>query len=124
MSKRGIPLQWEGNLISIEQHDEPVSIERPDSNKTGEMIPRDAKIIQGSLKIHIEKKGRAGKPVIVLSHFSDPESKNSDSLKNLCSLLKHALACGGTVEDQNVVLLIRDINKVKLALKKLNIHVL
>lgn len=60
-----------------------------------------------------KKKGRAGNPVSILYKFSDPEAKNKESLKQLCSDLKTKLACGGTVEDNEIILMIRDLEKLK-----------
>ncbi len=123
MSKRGTPLPWLGGLKSTFDNENPVNIERTQNKAEQKIIKTQAQNISGTLKIHIEKKGRAGKPVAILSHFSDPESQNTESLKLLCSRLKNTLACGGTVESSKIILTLRDLEKIAAALMQLNIRV-
>jgi translation initiation factor 1 len=68
--------------------------------------------LNGKLNIRVEKKGRAGKPVAILCGFSDPQARNPENLKQLCSDLKNKLACGGTVEENEIVLMTRDMDRL------------
>ena len=85
--------------------------------KTKENPKKEPKKIEGRASLRLEKKGRGGSPVSVLYKFSDLEAKNKESLKQLCSQLKTKFACGGAVEDDEIILMIRDQEKLKLILK-------
>ena len=114
-----LKIEWEGNLTSSSK-EEPVSVKGLDTLKSNIDKKTASKII-GKANIRKETKGRAGKPVAIIFNFSDAEAKNEESLKLLCSKLKNSLACGGTVENGEIVLTLRDFNKLKEALIKLDI---
>ncbi len=121
-NSKPIKLEWQGNILTQSQEGH-VSVK--DSNekitKVEKRAPAD---IKGRAKLRTEVKGRAGKPVVVIFNFSDPNAQQEESLKYLCSKLKTTLACGGTVENKEIVLTIRDIVKLKEVLKQNNISVL
>lgn len=114
-----IKIEWEGNLASL-SNEEPVSVKKTVSMKSDVKKNSPGKIT-GKANIRKETKGRAGKPVAILFNFSDLEAKNEESLKLLCSKLKNILACGGTVENGEIVLTLRDFNKLKDTLLKFEI---
>ncbi|MES2614881.1 MAG: translation initiation factor [Bdellovibrionota bacterium] len=113
LKKKSIQLHWEGGILNTTAQ-EAVRVKNtqvPQAKKTAEI-----KKISGRVSIRTEKKGRAGSPVSILFKFSDPEAKNNDSLKQLCSELKTKLACGGTVENGEIILMMRDVEKLKKVL--------
>ncbi|WGL61288.1 translation initiation factor [Pigmentibacter sp. JX0631] len=112
-----IKLEWSGNIASVGQ-ESPVNLKKSETKEE----KKQPNAIQGKLKIRTETKGRAGKPVAILFNFSDPEAHNPESLKLLCSKLKTSLACGGTVENNEIVLTIREINKLKEVLKNFQLN--
>ena len=112
-----IRLEWGGNIASVGQ-ESPVNLKKSESREE----KKQPNAIQGNVKIRTETKGRAGKPVAILFNFSDPEASNPESLKLLCSKLKTSLACGGTVENNEIILTIREINKIKEVLKNFNLN--
>ncbi len=114
-------IEWKGNILDSEE-ETPVALKgsKP-KNKT---IPTEAKTITGTYCLKIEKKGRAGKPVIILSNFSDSEANNVISLKKLCSDLKTKLACGGTIEDEKIILIMQDTERLKQLLNnQFDLHI-
>ena len=72
----------------------------------------------GKVWIRLEKKGRNGKPVIIIYHFSDPNAQDEVHLKYLCAQLKEKLACGGTIENGEIILMHRDLEKIKKCLQE------
>ncbi len=114
-----IKIEWAGNISSYSK-EEPVSINKIDLIKSNPE-KKPANNISGKVNIRKETKGRAGKPVAIIFNFSDIEAKNEESLKYLCSQLKSSLACGGTVENGEVILTLRDLHKLKEVLLKLGI---
>lgn len=114
-----LKLEWEGNLTSY-SNDIPVPIKGPDPIKLN-IEKKIAIKINGQVQLRRETKGRAGKPVAIIFNFSDREAKNEESLKHLCSQLKNTLACGGTVENGEIILTLRDFNKLKETLLKIGI---
>jgi translation initiation factor 1 (eIF-1/SUI1) len=112
-------LEWVGSLISTTE-EKPISLKGSDSsNQKNEKRP--AQKIKGKVQARKETKGRAGKPVAILFNFTDPEANNEESLKLLCSELKNKLACGGTIENKEIILTLRDFDKLKEVLMKLDI---
>ncbi|MBX9838195.1 hypothetical protein [Silvanigrella sp.] len=112
-------LEWAGSLISTKE-EKPISLKGSElSNQKSEKRP--AQKINGKVQVRKETKGRAGKPVAILFNFTDPEAKNEESLKLLCSELKNKLACGGTTENREIILTLRDFDKLKEVLMKLDI---
>jgi translation initiation factor 1 (eIF-1/SUI1) len=105
-----IKLNFEQNIIGIE-NEKPVSLKKDSKNSPSSQTP--PKKIEGKVCIRSEKKGRAGKPVSILTKFTDHEAKNESSLKHLCSQLQTRLACGGTVENNEIILMCRDKEKLK-----------
>lgn len=109
--KKPVKLEWQGGLLESKE-ESPVSLkgQKPSvsKHKDDESFP-----IHGKVSLRYEKKGRGGNPVLVMTNFSDPNAKNSQSLKKLCSNLKEKLACGGTVENGEIVLMIRDEDRLK-----------
>jgi translation initiation factor 1 (eIF-1/SUI1) len=108
-----IKIEWQGGLISSDEQ----AVVLKKNNKTAKIEEESPKKIIGLVSIRFEKKGRAGSPVLILFNFSDKEAKNGASLKMLCSNLKIKLACGGTVENGEIVLMHRDLEKLKNVLK-------
>ena len=84
---------------------------------------KNALPIKGKASIRKETKGRAGKPVAIIFNFSDIEAKNEESLKLLCSKLKNNLACGGTAENGEIILTLRDFDKLRETLLKFEITI-
>lgn len=82
-------------------------------------------ILKGSVKLRREVKGRAGKPVSVLFSFSDPNASKAVSLKALQAKLKESLACGGTFDEAQgiIVLQVDDLKRVRSVLEKLGFDV-
>ncbi|BBH54511.1 translation initiation factor [Fluviispira sanaruensis] len=111
-----IKLEWSGGLSSIES-EIPVSLKGKNQKSESKIAAK----ITGKADIRRESKGRAGKPVAIVCKFSDEEAKNPESLKMLCSELKNSLACGGTVEDDEIILTLRDFEKIKIILEKFGI---
>ena len=111
-----IKLEWSGGLSPTENAT-PVSIKGTQSQTVNKIAAK----ITGKADIRREIKGRAGKPVAIVCKFSDEEAKNLESLKLLCSILKNSLACGGTVENDEIILTLRDFEKIKTTLEKLGI---
>ena len=111
--KKPTKLQWEGGLLNTTN--EGVVLVKNKVTPPVQKISTPKKII-GGVSIRTEKKGRAGCPVSILFKFSDPEARNKESLKQLCSELKTKFACGGTVENGEIILMIRDIEKLKSVL--------
>jgi translation initiation factor 1 len=114
-----IKIEWGGNLASYSK-EEPVSVKGSDSIKLN-IEKKAATKISGNANIRKETKGRSGKPVTIIFNFSDLRAKNEESLKQLCSQLKNSLACGGTVENGEIILTLRDFNKLKEVLLKFDI---
>lgn len=110
-----IRLEWNGN-IAVNSDEGRVSLKSTITPQPS--LKKAAQNIQGKVKIRTESKGRAGKPVAIIFNFTDPEAQNEESLKLLCTKLKTALACGGTIENNEIILTIRDIQKLKEVLKK------
>lgn len=54
----------------------------------------------GIVRLQRQTKGRNGKPVVIITGLGLP----ADELKQLASRLKSRCACGGTVEDGNIVI--------------------
>lgn len=84
-----------------------------------------ARPLSGQVKIRREVKGRAGKPVSVLFEFSDPNCSHAASLKALQAQLKEKLACGGSYDEKDciIVLQVDDLNRVRAVLQKLGFQV-
>ncbi|WP_338636145.1 translation initiation factor [Spirobacillus cienkowskii] len=117
-----VKLEWQGSISNSLNSSDSEAVSIKNSEKKNEVLQeKNAKHLSGKAHIKIEKKGRAGKPVIIIYNFSDPESQNQESLKKLCASLKNKLACGGTIENNEILLTIRDVEKVKAALLSLNI---
>ncbi len=114
-----IKIEWIGNLVSY-SNEESVSVKKLESIKSN-IDKKAAAKISGKVNIRKETKGRAGKPVAIIFNFSDIEAKNEESLKYLFSQLKNSLACGGTVEKGEIILTLRDFNKLKEILLKFGI---
>ena len=112
--KKYTTLKWEGGILETVSQD---AILPKNKIKTKENPKKEPKKIEGRASLRLEKKGRGGSPVSVLYKFSDLEAKNKESLKQLCSQLKTKFACGGAVEDDEIILMIRDQEKLKLILK-------
>ena len=114
-----IKLEWNGS-IAFSTEEKPIELKSNNSAQQNleKKLPQK---IKGKVNIRKETKGRAGKPVAILFNFTDPEAKNEESLKLLCSELKNKLACGGTTENQEIILMLRDIEKLKETLLKLDI---
>lgn len=108
--KKPIKLEWEGGILQSTQEN-PVLINKHEVKQKNS--PAEPKKISGRVVLRTEKKGRAGNPVSILTQFSDPEAKNKASLQQLCSELKTKLACGGTIENGEIILMIRDLEKLK-----------
>lgn len=106
-------LEWTGGVLSSD-NTAPVAIKGQSHapEKSREKSSIDKGNLSGKLSIRVEKKGRAGKPVAILCGFSDPHAKDVENLKQLCSDLKNKLACGGTVEDAEIVLMTRDLDRL------------
>ncbi|KAB8031021.1 translation initiation factor [Fluviispira multicolorata] len=111
-----IKLEWDGGLTTS-INETPIEVK----GKSDKPEKLSARKILGKADIRRESKGRAGKPVAIICKFSDEESKNIESLKLLCSELKNILACGGTVESNEIILTHRDFDKIKIALEKIGI---
>lgn len=114
-----IKLEWGGSLVSSTD-EKPVSLKGLEANNPAPE-KKEAHKIKGKVNVRKETKGRAGKPVAILFNFTDPGAKNEESLKLLCSQLKNSLACGGTVDNQEIILTLRDFEKLKVILLKLDI---
>ena len=74
---------------------------------------------KGKVKARREVKGRGGKPVSVLFQFMP--SANALQLKELCRKLKENLACGGSVEGNEVLVQVDDFARVQQILMKFEI---
>ena len=108
MNKKKI--EWQGGLLNSNT-EAPVQIKNQNEKKRE--VKEVAQKISGKVCLRLEKKGRAGNPAVILFKFSDPEAKNPTSLKQLCSELKTKLACGGTMENGEILLTLQDLEKVK-----------
>ncbi len=109
--KKIITLPWQGGILDNSAQ-KPVAIKGKELDKSDD-TPTNTNKISGKVSLRVEKKGRGGKPVVILFNFLDKEAKNEKSLKQLCSDLKNKLACGGTVEDSEIILMIRDLERLK-----------
>ena len=118
-NSKPIKLEWQGNIISEAQGGR-IAV-KDTSEKITKVEKKHPEAIKGRANIRTEVKGRAGKPVAIIFNFTDPSAQDEENLKYLCSKLKTILACGGTVEKHEVILTIRDIHKLKEALRKNNI---
>ena len=105
-------IEWQGGLLNSPA-EIPILIK---NQTTKNLIPEEAGKISGKVCLRIEKKGRGRSPVVILFKFSDTEAKKIASLKKLCSELKTKLACGGTVEEGEILLTLQDVEKVKKTL--------
>jgi translation initiation factor 1 (eIF-1/SUI1) len=114
-----IKIEWEGNL-AFNSKENPVLVKGTNNIKSNNERKESTKI-SGKVNIRKETKGRAGKPVAIIFNFSDIEAKKEESLNHLCSQLKNSLACGGTVENGEIILTLRDFNKLKDILLKFDI---
>ncbi|APJ04937.1 translation initiation factor [Silvanigrella aquatica] len=115
-----IKLEWQGGLASL--HEEaPIALRGADTPASSPPQKLPIGEIQGKVSIRKESKGRAGKPVAILFNFADDLAKNPENLKTLCSKLKTTLACGGTVENGEIILILRNFEKLKEILLKLNL---
>jgi translation initiation factor 1 len=134
--KKPIKLEWQGGLLehpgsgsslSTASDVKPVSI-RGKSSTNSNAVPAsqrgDSSAVnwKGTLKVRREVKGRGGKPVAVLFEFKPPQ--NSSQLESLCRTLKEKLACGGTVDEQTIVVQVDSFKRVAEVLKKLGIECL
>ncbi|NBO38403.1 translation initiation factor [bacterium] len=128
--KKPIKLEFNTQLISSESPDsvavqvrgsEGVNSENKGFSGTGILTQP----ITGSVKLRREVKGRAGKPVSILYGFDDPAAASDVNLKNLQSKLKETLACGGTFDttEQEIVLQVDDLTRVRKTLEKLGFKV-
>jgi translation initiation factor 1 (eIF-1/SUI1) len=71
------------------------------------------------LKLKRETKGRSGHPVIVLFEITPP--LNAHSLEKFSKDLKVKLGCGGTWENNTVILQTQSVERVEKELTKLGI---
>lgn len=116
-----IKLEWTGNILTTEN--DGLVVIKTSNTAEPKKIKKPAEKIAGTVFVKTESKGRAGKPVAILFQFSDPLAKEEENLKLLCSDLKNKLACGGTVEENEIVLMSRDINKlIQILQESFGIH--
>jgi translation initiation factor 1 len=122
MSKnRGIRLEWTGGISQTPTKPDPKKLQEPTSEAV--FSEAAANLLCGAAKIRREVKGRGGKPVCVLYEIEfskDALAKNTKKflLLKYSSFLKQKLACGGTIEAENLVLQCDDLLKVKEFLEK------
>ncbi len=74
---------------------------------------------QIKLKIYLEKKGRGGKTVTLISNFPDNQAYFKDLLKKL----KNHCSCGGSLKNQTIELQGDHKQKAKAYLEKLGFQV-
>lgn len=117
VKKKPVRLEVEVNLVS---QGSPVHL-KGDSLLKSEEDESYELITSGKAKLRRETKNRAGKPVVVLYDLTHPSKNNTKALKELARALKNSLACGGTVEENHIVLQCDVIDKVKKALSKMGI---
>lgn len=125
--KKPIKLDFETQLISgATQASDPVRVEISGADRpSARPSELSARILSGTVKLRREVKGRAGKPVTVIYDFSDPLAQHYPSLKQLQSLLKEKLACGGTVDEVEcaIILQVDDLKKIRSALETMGFSV-
>jgi translation initiation factor 1 len=63
-------------------------------------MPAGGKVVDGIVRIQRQSKGRAGKPVMIITGLPLPV----DAIRLLAKQLKSKCGVGGTVEDGNIVL--------------------
>lgn len=112
-----IKLEWTGGILS-DPEENLVVIRDKKRPAVPAQESKQRQKITGTVNIRMEKKGRAGKPVAILFGFSDAAAAGEENLKALCSDLKTKLACGGTVEDGQIVLMTRDLDHLMKILKE------
>jgi translation initiation factor 1 (eIF-1/SUI1) len=120
--QKSIQKEWIGNILPLHQ-EEPLVIKNK-IKKDPPLAKEETKAITGTLQIRYERQGRSGKSVMILHKFSAPEARSQQNLKKLCSELKIKLACGGTVENHEIILTLRDLIKLKETLKQFGITAL
>jgi len=107
-NKKSIKLEWQGAILSNDI-DKPVTILSDLKTNSVDVIPILPKQVKS---FKLEKKGRSTHPVVVISDFL-PNNINKEGLKILCSKLKNILACGGTVENNCIIVQFANVDKVK-----------
>lgn len=124
MRKKPIRLETSGEILKSTSPDAievrvkvPESKAQRESEQEKKLSPTQ---LTGGVRLHREVKGRAGKPVSVLSDFTDPSAKRPENLRLLQTQLKESLACGGTFDPESgqIILQVDDLSRVRQLLEQ------
>jgi translation initiation factor 1 (eIF-1/SUI1) len=119
--KRPIQLEWQGGLADTATESQakrvPIKGEQPTAPQHPSTLQHP---ITGMVEVHRETKGRSGHPVLVLRKFSDGTARG-EALKRLCTELKNRMACGGSVDDNSIVIQTTQVDRLLETLLKLDI---
>jgi translation initiation factor 1 (eIF-1/SUI1) len=113
-----VVLVWEGEIASSENRDaEKVKLKghKPEPQSTAN-VPWE-----GSCKIRMESKGRGGKSVSVFFAFVPPQVRGQAEV--MCSLLKDKFACGGGVDDGELVIQCVDKTRIEKVMRSLKVNI-
>jgi translation initiation factor 1 (eIF-1/SUI1) len=119
MPKSKTKIQWQGQIKEDSIADSQKILIKdskvaPKQNKNPIHEKSDFKIVLQNYSI--AKSKRRGHQICIISNFV---LSSNDDLKNLSAVLKSKLACGGSVEDDTLILQSVDIDKINAVLEKL-----
>lgn len=125
--KKPVKLEWQGTLTdTVPQGVVPVAIKNSQaknspSTNTHSTSPSASPntSVPKTLRIRRETKGRGGHPVFILHKISPVLSHSA--LKDFATKLKSRLGCGGTVEDDQIILQTQNIIALESTLASLKV---
>ena len=85
-----------------------------DYSHEGDAVEETLPVVEQELSVHIEKKGRGGKAVVIVKGFIG----NDDDLQDLAKLLKKKCGVGGSAKDGEILIQGDDRPQVMKVLEK------
>ena len=85
-----------------------------DYSHEGDAVEETLPVVEQELSVHIEKKGRGGKAVVIVKGFIG----NHDDLQDLAKLLKKKCGVGGSAKDGEILIQGDDRPQVMKVLEK------
>jgi translation initiation factor 1 (eIF-1/SUI1) len=112
-------LDWQGGIAETgcASDSEKVSLKQEKKeNALTERMPQADSTKPQKLKLKRETKGRSGHPVIVL--FEITPALTTAALESFAKDLKAKLGCGGTMENNSIILQTQNVERVEKELAK------